>query len=572
VFVPPEPPKIIQGEVLRTTAAMSVELICESHGGKPPAELTWLDGDNNPITSGVEYQTQLLSDGKRANAALKLTFQPTRLHDGRTLTCRSENPALREPQRAFIRLEVKYAPEVTLIVDNNAHVVEGSDVRFECEARANPSSVVYKWYNNDEVIIGDHMTSLTLTKVTRDMNGAAITCEVTNAIGTTKAKHELNIHYGPVVKTPLESVVGAELGREVRLTCDVDGNPKPDIIWLFEGSPLVQSTDAQLVIREMTHEKTGKYICRASVPGFKEVSASTFVFIKGPPRIASSQTQFGAEGDLVKVECLVHSVPPPTRILWSHNGRDVHVDNNAGYEIVEERSESLTRNVLLIRRSKDSDFGLYNCTVWNSFGVDSIVISLARQKSFPMLIIVAAIIGGVVLVVSLTIIVILLMKRKHHLDGDDDDDYCSSSDVKKPTTSKTLDSGSSGADSDLKVDIRTSSSLSHEAPPLVGQSHYGWDDAAAAETHNEIARVVDNIYTYTRQANSEFPPKEPGNNNGYVAYLDYSRDYLPPPPQTVLVTSAIDGNAYSLEPHYGTIIDRDIERDTRILICARRQT
>ncbi|GBL80895.1 Irregular chiasm C-roughest protein [Araneus ventricosus] len=39
VYVPPEPPKIVQGDFLRTTAGMTVELSCESHAGKPPAEV-----------------------------------------------------------------------------------------------------------------------------------------------------------------------------------------------------------------------------------------------------------------------------------------------------------------------------------------------------------------------------------------------------------------------------------------------------------------------------------------------------------------------------------------------------
>ena len=136
-------------------------------------------------------------------------------------------------------------------------------------------------------------------------------------------------------------------------------------------------------------------------------------------------------------------------------------------------------------------------------------------ESFPMLIIVAGIIGGVVLVVSVTIIVILCMKRKSNID---DDDYMS--DIKKvgATTSSSsasattkshhhssvIDTGSSGADSDLKVEIRTASSLS-EHP---GQS---WDENEAGSdrtvTANEIAQVVENIYNYT---SSE--PGFPANN------------------------------------------------------------
>ena len=37
VLVPPSPPKIVQGNYLKTTAGSKIELICQSDGGKPAA-------------------------------------------------------------------------------------------------------------------------------------------------------------------------------------------------------------------------------------------------------------------------------------------------------------------------------------------------------------------------------------------------------------------------------------------------------------------------------------------------------------------------------------------------------
>lgn len=39
VLVPPEPPKIIQGDFMVTTEGREIELECISHGGKPAAEV-----------------------------------------------------------------------------------------------------------------------------------------------------------------------------------------------------------------------------------------------------------------------------------------------------------------------------------------------------------------------------------------------------------------------------------------------------------------------------------------------------------------------------------------------------
>lgn len=39
VYMPPEAPKIVEGDFMRTTAGTTVELTCESGAGKPPAEV-----------------------------------------------------------------------------------------------------------------------------------------------------------------------------------------------------------------------------------------------------------------------------------------------------------------------------------------------------------------------------------------------------------------------------------------------------------------------------------------------------------------------------------------------------
>ncbi len=121
----------------------------------------------------------------------------------------------------------------------------------------------------------------------------------------------------------------------------------------------------------------------------------------------------------------------------------------------------------------------------------------------PLVLTVGIIICGIVFIIASTIIIILCMKRKSALDSDS---Y--QSDLKKGISSGTstakhhhsvMDSGSSGADSDIKVEIRTASSLSQH-----------WDDtnegSSEPTVNTEIAQVVENIYSYTNQSEPIFPP------------------------------------------------------------------
>ena len=71
----------------------------------------------------------------------------------------------------------------------------------------------------------------------------------------------------------------------------------------------------------------GKYICRASVKGFREISASAEVFMKGPPRILNTEAIFyGRVGSNVELSCDAFAVPPPSTIQWSNYGFSVPIN------------------------------------------------------------------------------------------------------------------------------------------------------------------------------------------------------------------------------------------------------
>ncbi|XP_076310496.1 irregular chiasm C-roughest protein-like isoform X2 [Tachypleus tridentatus] len=499
VTVPPEPPQIVQGTSLLTTAGTSVQLICEAQAGKPPAELSWLDGEGDVVTSGTEYQTQELSDGKRVNAILKWDFKPTRKHHMKNFTCRSENSALKQPALATIRIEVKYAPKVKLTVFNE-RIVENDDVQLACEVEANPADVIYKW--DGVIIVGDHTNHLLLSRVGREYNKNNITCQVSNSVGSSKSTKILKILYGPKFKTTMENVA-ADIGEKVCLRCDADGNPKPEIAWMYEKSSSIIVLGPELVIPNTTPEKAGKYICRATVPGFPEISTHVMVYIKGPPTIKAKNVQYGELGKKVEVECSIYSVPSPAKITWTKNTQVVEVDNTHGYEIVTQPLTDGVRNLLIIHNAEKGDFGMYNCTVWNDFGHDSMLILLKRKEHIPTLIVIAGVIGGVFLVVSVTIVVILCLRKKSLSKGKE------FGSEKQGKPSDTVSSRESD------IEIRTNS-------PLPNDNDQSWDDTSD-KTHKEIH----GYYNYTKDYSESSLPSsvKSQSSNGYGPYIDYRREF-----------------------------------------------
>lgn len=59
----------------------------------------------------------------------------------------------------------------------------------------------------------------------------------------------------------------------------------------------------------VSNETAGLYICKASVVGFPEISATASLFLRGPPTILSHRRQYGVIGVNTRVECKAFAVP-----------------------------------------------------------------------------------------------------------------------------------------------------------------------------------------------------------------------------------------------------------------------
>ncbi|TMW40286.1 hypothetical protein DOY81_014634 [Sarcophaga bullata] len=256
VLVPPEAPKISQGDVIYTTEDRKVDIECVSE-------------EDLPQISMKLHQKE---------------------YHNTTFTCQAQNTADRTYRSAKIRLEVKYAPKVRVNVIGgavgNGRILEHAQVRLECKADANPSDVRYKWYINDEPISGGQKTEMVIRNVTRKFHDAIVKCEVQNSIGKSEDSETLDISYGPTFKEKPRSME-ADIGSLVTLNCEVDGNPTPDVVWIQHPIDRVVGASPNLTF-SVSNETAGRYYCKANVPGYPEISADAYVYLKGSPTISSA--------------------------------------------------------------------------------------------------------------------------------------------------------------------------------------------------------------------------------------------------------------------------------------------
>ncbi|XP_058442858.1 irregular chiasm C-roughest protein-like isoform X2 [Malaya genurostris] len=538
VLVPPEPPTIVQGDFMVTTEDREIELECVSVGGRPAAEITWIDGLGNVLTSGIEYMKEPLSDSRRFTAKSILKLTPKREHHNTSFTCQAQNTADRTYRSVKVKLDVKYAPKVTITVisrNNDGKMLVGSDVRLHCHADANPPDITYRWYVGNEMLIGDYSTELVILNISKKYHGTVVECEARNVVGKSEKSETLDISYAPSFRS-LPKSVEADLETMVSLYCDVDSNPSPDIVWIH-GSGRVASTSPNFTLT-VTHSTAGLYLCKASVPGFPEIQTEVSVYLRGPPSINSPRQQFGSITDTGQLECEAFSIPKAKHIIWAHNGHEINTSSEHDeYTVIESYQPEGVKSTLIIHNSQRQHFGGYNCTVINDYGLDFVEIDFISKENILLPVIIFGSLGGLTLLIIIVLLATCFRRDKsrkelppadvipkHHVSEKD----CKELDRRTSNVSNLkIDRDNEFMETNLGLDGMTT-----QVNVVLGSS--------STIAHPNSARHLDEAvgsmgrYTYFRPTDkftssfSKPSGKDAGNNSStYASYMDYSSDYNP---------------------------------------------
>ncbi|XP_030568360.1 irregular chiasm C-roughest protein [Drosophila novamexicana] len=539
VLVPPEAPKIQQGDYLVTTEDREIELECISAGGKPAAEITWIDGLGNVLTAESFFEP--MADSRRVNTKSVLKLAPKKKYHNTTITCQAQNTADRTYRSAKVLLEVKYAPKVSVSVVGGAlaggRIPEGAEVILSCQADANPPEVSYRWFINDELITGDFTTKMIIHNVTRKYHDAIVKCEVVNAVGKSEESETLDISFGPVFRQRPVSKE-ADLGATVTMRCEVSGNPTPEIEWINENSDQIVGRAPELKLK-VSSETAGRYFCKAVVNGFPEIGAEATVYVKRAPIITSHKVQFGAVGSRAKIDCLAFSIPKAEHILWSFEGKLINMSSADPdiYIFEEHHLPEGVRAALIIKESRSTHYGKYNCTIINSYGGDSLVITLVPEPgSIPVPLVVMGSMSLVAIVLMVVMIVIVYRKRRRR---------------KKPMPADVIPEASRGGDklNELKSELRAKAydveyseagsdglaiNLTQTPMPDVQMKGATLGVPLAGPVKFDERFSGDYSDRYNRQCHIKNPKNQPDQaykettSNGYAPYFEYALDYSPP--------------------------------------------
>uniref|UniRef100_A0A8C2SL26 Hemicentin-1 n=1 Tax=Capra hircus TaxID=9925 RepID=A0A8C2SL26_CAPHI len=311
------------------TRGKSVSLECEVEGIPQPA-VTWMK-DGRPLTKGRGME--IMGEGRVVQLKNVHVSDTGRYVSG--MTDRKYDLSVHTPPSIIGNHRT---PE-------NISVVEKSSVSLNCEASGIPLPSI-TWLKDGwpvnlssslRILSGGRILRLTRT---RTEDAGHYTCVVRNAAGEERKIFRLSVLVPPRImgENAFEDVKVKEK-QSVTLTCEVTGNPVPEITWHKDGQ-LLKEDDAhhlmsggrflQIVNAQVSH--TGRYTCLASnTAGDKSKSFSLNVLVS--PIIAGVDGDGNPEDVTVilnsptSLVCEAYSYPPAT-ITWFKNGTPLESNRN----------------------------------------------------------------------------------------------------------------------------------------------------------------------------------------------------------------------------------------------------
>uniref|UniRef100_A0AAR2KXL6 Ig-like domain-containing protein n=1 Tax=Pygocentrus nattereri TaxID=42514 RepID=A0AAR2KXL6_PYGNA len=392
VLVPPDDPVIIGAPVVSLRAGDPLNLTCHADNAKPAASIIWIR--NGEVLNGAMYSKTLLRDGQRESTVSTLYISPSNIESGQRITCRASNKAAPNGKEATVTIDIQHLPLVNLSVEPQP-ILEGNLVKFHCSAKANPPVTHYRWAKGSSMIrdvLGDSYEVV----VDHSFFTEPVSCEVTNALGSTNISRNVDVYFGPRLAAEPQSLQ-VDLGSDAVFNCAWTGNPSLTIVWMKRGHGVVLSNENTLTLKAVKQEDAGKYVCRAVVPrvgvGEKEVTLT----VNGPPTISSTQTQQALYGEKGQIKCFIRSTPPPDRIVsaWSWKETVLESGTSGRYTVETVSTEEGVISTLTMSNIVPADFQtIYNCTAWNSFGSDTEIIRLKEQGSLRLAVIIGVAVGA----------------------------------------------------------------------------------------------------------------------------------------------------------------------------------
>ncbi|XP_047999981.1 nephrin isoform X1 [Leguminivora glycinivorella] len=382
VLYPPGAPYIegyAEGETVRR--GQSLELVCRSRGGNPPAQLIW-------YKNGEQIRMAYRTSGRMSENIY--SFKADASDNKARYTCEAKNVMISNTLKAEIDLTVLFAPaHVTITGPTEARV--GDPVPLTCStAPSNPAADI-KWLvlgkhhkeaSNRTVISpeGGWITTSNITvTVEKDRRSIVVVCHGINAQLTENvvATHTINVLYAPSAPMITGYIPGTTLqaGTVQKLACmSTGGNPLATLTWFKNDKKIPhtitrtadKSVTAEISILANVTDNQAQYRCEATnsateIPLFETVTLNVH-FAPETVKVTTEPSELkpGIEATL---SCKSAASNPPATLSWWRDGIPVQglpMKMNQGLY-----GGTLSTMELKLNVTKDMNGAVYTCQAMN---------------------------------------------------------------------------------------------------------------------------------------------------------------------------------------------------------------
>ncbi len=227
----------------------------------------------------------------------------------------------------------------------------GGTASFSTSARGT-APLTYQWNFNGSPLTGATNTTLVLTNV-QPAQAGTYSVEVVNAYGAAFSSNAtLNTGGAPVINTQPASQAVA-LGGSVTFTMTATGTAPFSWQWKFNGTNLLNATNASLTLTNVQLSQAGIYSARVSNLFGSATSSNAILTVQAAPSIVTQPTNRTVVAGFSATFAASASGTAPLSYLWSLNGTNLNWATNA---------------TLVLTNVQPAQAGLYALSVTNAFG------------------------------------------------------------------------------------------------------------------------------------------------------------------------------------------------------------
>merc|ERR1712183_106897 len=385
------------------------ELQCETSGAKPPADIQWRDSEGDIILSNMleTVKRNPQTDTFRTVSSIKL--KPKKDLE---LSCAAYSdtfPVMKESRK--LSLKMNYKPRLSLNVTEQHTVTAGEDLTITCSSLANTNTLTYKWFiNNEEVLGRENTDTVTIANISEDLDRVEVKCKAENSVGVSEVSTRLNVVFEPRITKHPESTV-AKPGDLVTFQCGAVSNPAPSYIWVRGGEERIAGVGETLTVTAGP-DTEDKYKCKVFYDGQELVSRAAYLRLLRPPTVLTLHQKTASVGDDVILHCQVFSLDKNTKINWTRSNEPVRLDGTKyrALPLGNDEIMSTFTSDLVIYNIQPSDFGAYGCFAQNELGTDHKLFLLEEEQTTDWVAIVITI--NTIVAVIILAVVILWSKKK----------------------------------------------------------------------------------------------------------------------------------------------------------------